>query len=158
MKKTVCTVVALALVCCLCVSSAFAATTTWRCTRPVVVSNLETGVSSTEYIHTASVAFTYTPLSSGTKFTGARKVSQTTSAGVAASGSPTSTNATFSTSISSDGKKLTATFSGFSVSMNYHKYASKNSSSDNPNDYSYGTSTAGYTFTNQTQTVTSTKK
>lgn len=164
MKKIVKKIVLLGLVCILgtmIVSSASASSqtysTVWRCTRPVTVTNLENNTQAVEYIHTASVTFNYSILSIGNAFTGGTYNYMSVAPGKAASGMPTSTSPNSSFSVSSNQKSITASFTGFDVSMNYYLFASKNDSSQNPNQYSYGTSYASYTFTNQHQSRTHNK-
>ena len=70
--------------------------------------------------------------------------------GKAASGTPSATSPSPVFAPSNDGTSITATFSGFNVTVNYHLRASKQNSSQNPNDYSYGDAYSSYTFTNQT--------
>lgn len=164
MKKIVKKIVLLGFVCILgtmIVSSASASSqtysTVWRCTRPVTVTNLEDNTQAVEYIHTASVSFNYSIFSIGNEYTGGTYNYMSVAPGKAASGMPTSTSPNALFSLSNNKKTITASFTGFNVSMNYRLYASKLNASQDPNDYSYSDTCASYTFTNQHQSRTHNK-
>ena len=143
-------VFALGLLCFANASAASAYSTTWRCTRPVEVTDLSSGIVSTEYIHAASVTFNYTITSGPNGFSGGIYKGMRVAPGKAASGTPSATSPSPVFAPSNDGTSITATFSGFNVTVNYHLRASKQNSSQKPNDYSYGDAYSSYTFTNQT--------
>lgn len=145
------------IMCILCVSMASAASVTWRCTRPVSVTNLDTGKTNTEYIHTLSVTFNYTPNGTTDRFTGGSFNSSSIGRGIACGGTPTVTSANASFVVSNDGKQLTATFSGFNATVIHYARASKTNEDTTPNTYSYSTTTKTYTFTNQSVSATHTK-
>ena len=159
MKKSYTLMLVLVLILSVSMVGASADSMSWTCTRPVEVTNLETKKVDTEYIHTATVKFTYTVHvnSNGTQYTGATHISQTTLPGVAAIGSPTSTSANFSAVTSNGNKTMVVRYSGFDVSMNFRLAASKLNGSTDANNYNYGNSANPYTFTNQSKSKAYTK-
>ena len=118
-------VFALGLLCFANASAASAYSTTWRCTRPVEVTDLSSGIVSTEYIHAASVTFNYTITSGPNGFSGGIYKGMRVAPGKAASGTPSATSPSPVFAPSNDGTSITATFSGFNVTVNYHLRASK---------------------------------
>lgn len=153
MKKLVAFMLIACLIVTMSVSSALAATSSysvsWRCTRPVSVTNLDTGKVATEYIHAATVTFKYNIDSTSTVFTGGSYVDRSCALGKAGA-KPLSVSAHRSSfSVSGDKKQIKATFSGFNVALQYKIRASKTNESATPNEYSYSGKTESYTFTNQ---------
>ena len=108
-------VFALGLLCFANASAASAYSTTWRCTRPVEVTDLSSGIVSTEYIHAASVTFNYTITSGPNGFSGGIYKGMRVAPGKAASGTPSATSPSPVFAPSNDGTSITATFSGFNV-------------------------------------------
>lgn len=153
MKKLVAFMLIACLIVTMSVSSALAATSSysvsWRCTRPVSVTNLDTGKVATEYIHAATVTFKYNITSTSTAFTGGSYVSKTSALGIAGASPLSVSDHRSSFSVSSDKKQIKATFSGFNVALRYKARASKTNSAATPNSYHYSEETKNYTFTSQ---------
>ena len=149
-------VFALGLLCFANASAASAYSTTWRCTRPVEVTDLSSGTdhasiaTEAKVVEAMRVTFNYTITSGPNGFSGGIYKGMRVAPGKAASGTPSATSPSPVFAPSNDGTSITATFSGFNVTVNYHLRASKQNSSQNPNDYSYGDAYSSYTFTNQT--------
>ena len=161
MKKLVAFMLIACLIVTMSVSSALAATSSysvsWRCTRPVSVTNLDTGKVATEYIHAATVTFKYNITSTSTAFTGGSYEDRSYALGVAGAKPLSVSDHRSSFSVSGDKKQIKATFSGFNVALKYKLRASKTNSSATPNSYHYSKEDKSYTFTNQSVSRTHTK-